>query len=79
MEAAFRMGRSPHSDAGKPRTFAGELCRGANLHDVTFVVDGPDSRVLRRAKRRFGGLRLGRLLARITRELLRLCHNAAAK
>lgn len=73
------MGRSPHSDAGKPRTFAGELCRRADLHDVTFALDGPDSRVLRRAKCRFGGLPLGRLLARITRELLHLCHNAAAK
>ena len=52
------------------------MARRSPDSDVTFALGG--SRVLRRAKRRFGGLRLGRLLARITRELLRLCHNAAA-
>ena len=75
------MKRSRNTTAGMPEnpTFAGLLARKAGLRQVRFAVPKRDYAAIAKAKGIFGTVAVASLLARLCREVLRLCPTAVHK
>jgi len=77
MEVDLRRVARCRTDRGP--TFAGELARRAGLRVVRFAVPAREYPPIQRAKLRFGTVAVAALLARLCREVLKLCRTAEAR
>ena len=68
--------RRPTKANKRPESFAAALEERTGLRQVGFAVPARDYPSIDQAKRRFGTVAVARLLARLCREVLRLCRGA---